>query len=150
MSLPCHLPFSHAVVLSLLYVVMETVSRQDESETDRQKQLRASFLAELELPCRGGEETLASTLFNMLLFFCNGSMPHYPIKKVLLLIWKYILTVMGGLDALEDIKKVNRETVGLPPDFPEDTPTKPLVLPMPNFDPRLVCGRGWRMLLGVA
>ncbi len=115
---------------------METVGRPNEFETERQKELRQSFLAELELPYRCGDETLASILFNMLLYFCNGSMPHYPIKKVLLLIWKYIITLMGGLDTLEDIKKANRQAAGLPPDFPEDTPSKPLVLPMPNYDPR--------------
>ena len=133
-----------AVVLSLLYVIMETVSRHQDMKDnpDHWKQLKGSFLMELELPCRGGEETLASTLFNMLLFFCNGSMPHYPIKKVLLLIWKCVVTLMGGLGALNEIKKINRVKAGLPPDFPEDTPTEPLVLPMPNYDPRLM-GAVW-------
>lgn len=124
------------MVLSLLYLIMETVSRHEEGDPDHWDKLRESFVTELELPCRGGEETLASTLFNMLLFFCNGSMPHYPIKKVLLLIWKYVMTLMGGLSTLAEIKKTNRVAAGLPPDFPEDMPTKPLVLPMPNYDPR--------------
>ena len=130
------------VVLSLLYVIMETVGRETEAEPDHWKQLRTTFLAELEFPCRGGEETLTSTLFSMLLFFCNGTMPHYPIKKVLLLLWKCVMTIMGGLGALQETKKANRVEAGLPPDFPEDTPTKPLILPMPNYDPRCV-GVAW-------
>ena len=100
--------------------------------------LRAQFLGELEVAHRGGEETLSSTLFAMLLAFCNGSMPHYPIKKILLLIWKYILVVMGGMDQQEEIKKAARMEAGLEPTFPENPPSKPLVLPMANFDPRLV------------
>lgn len=66
-------------------------------------------------------------------------MPHYPIKKIVLLIWKYILTVMGSLAKLEEIKKQSRVEANLPPVFPEDPPSKPLPLPMPNFDPRWVC-----------
>ena len=88
---------------------------------------------------------MSSTLFSMLLSFCNGSMPHYPIKKILLLIWKYILFVMGGIFQLKKIKKARRVDAGLPPDFPEDPPGKPLVLPMPNYDPRWV----WQTLVGV-
>ena len=75
----------------------------------------------------------------MLLAFCNGSMPHYPIKKIVLLIWKFIVFVMGGMERHEEIKKEARIKAGLEPTFPENPPTKPLIMPMPNYDPRYVC-----------
>lgn len=116
--------------------MMEAVRRKELTDPPEWERLRVSFLCELELPLRGGEETLSSMLFGMLLSFCNGSMPHYPIKKILLLIWKFILTVMGGVSQLEEIKKSARVAADLPPTFPEKPPSKPLLLPMPNYDPR--------------
>ncbi len=108
------------MVLSLLYVILEAAGRKMSYDLPHWEGLRSSFLQELELPLRpGGEDTLSSTLFSMLLSFCNGSMPHYPIKKILLLIWKYILFVMGGIFQLKKIKKARRVDAGLPPDFPE-------------------------------
>lgn len=128
------------VVLSLLYVILETASRQEPEDPPQWASLRAVFLEQLETPHGGGggggEETLSATLFTMLLAFCNGSMPHYPIKKILLLIWKFVLFVLGGLSRQEEVKKATRVAAGLDPTFPENTPMKPLVLPMPNFDPR--------------
>ena len=129
-------------MLSLLYVILETASRQEPEDPPQWASLRAVFLEQLETPHGGGgsggggEETLSATLFTMLLAFCNGSMPHYPIKKILLLIWKFVLFVLGGLSRQEEVKKATRVAAGLDPTFPENTPTKPLVLPMPNFDPR--------------
>lgn len=115
---------------------METVSRKEPDDPPQWDALRKSFLEELELPYRGGDVTLSSTLFTMLLSFCNGSMPHYPIKKILLLIWKFILLVMGGVNRQEEVKKFAREEVGLLPVFPDNPPSKPLLMPMPNYDPR--------------
>ena len=121
--------------------MMETMSRKDPEDPPHWDPLRASFLEQLEIPYgggggAGGGVTLSSTLFTMLLSFCNGSMPHYPIKKILLLIWKYILIVMGGMKRQEEIKKASRVEAGLQEIFPENPPSKPLILPTPNYDPR--------------
>ena len=121
--------------LSLLYVIIETMRRDCPLDPPDWVHLRESFVESLPEPVVG-EETLTSLLFAMLLSFCNGTMPHYPIKRILLLIWKTILAMMGGVDDLKEIKKKRREAAGLPEEFPEVRPSRPLVLPTPAFDPR--------------
>ena len=39
----------------------------------------------------GGDELLPILLLEMVLKFCAGNCPHFPIKKILLLLWKTIL-----------------------------------------------------------
>lgn len=121
--------------LSLIYVIIETVRRESALDDPSRLQARTAFLDGLSCPVLG-EETLTSLLFGMLLSFCNGSMPHYPIKKVLLLIWKSVLAMMGGMAELAEIKKKARSRAGLPPVFAENLPPRPSVLPQAAFDPR--------------
>lgn len=121
--------------LSLLYVIVETMRRESPDDGPDWVRLRKSFIEGLSESVVG-EETLTSLLFVMLLAFCNGTMPHYPIKRILLLIWKTVLTMMGGLEDLQEIKKQRREAVGLSAEFPEVHPSRPLILPTPAFDPR--------------
>ena len=123
------------VCLSLLYVIVETVRRQSPHDTPTWIRLRKSFLEGLS-DTVVGDDTLTSLLFMMLLSFCNGTMPHYPIKRILLLIWKSILAMMGGVRELEEIKKERREAAGLPPVFTEVRPSRPLILPTAAYDPR--------------
>ena len=125
------------VVLCLLYVILETIRREDPNDSPKWVTLRSSFLKDLESPVYG-DETLTSLLFVMLLSFCNGTMPHYPVKKILLLLWKSVLAMMGGMKELAALKREAREAVSLEPSFPENAHCKPLVLPQPNYDPRYI------------
>lgn len=121
--------------LSLLYIIVETVRRVSPHDKPNWVHLRKTFLESLS-EAVVGDDTLTSLLFMMLLSFCNGSMPHYPIKRILLLIWKSILAMMGGIKELDEIKKQRREDAGLPPVFTEVRPSRPLILPTPAYDPR--------------
>jgi hypothetical protein len=46
------------------------------------------------------DELLAVTLLGMVTRFCNSSPPHFPIRKLLLLLWKILLVTLGGTEAL--------------------------------------------------
>ncbi len=126
------------MILSLLYVLLETVRHEDPTDPPQWTSLRASFLSGLE-SLVSSNDTLTSLLFSMLLSFCNGSMPHYPVKKILLLLWKSCLAMLGGSRQLRTLKRGARERVGLEPVFPENRPARPLIIPSPNYDPRYMC-----------
>ncbi|VDM59011.1 unnamed protein product [Angiostrongylus costaricensis] len=94
-------------VLSALYHML---SNEDPSLPHK----RSAFLAELSEPLDHVGQPLLLVLFEMLPPFYTGSSPHFPIKKVLLLIWKILLATLGGWRELDTQKAAKRAALALP------------------------------------
>ncbi|CAG2100909.1 unnamed protein product [Medioppia subpectinata] len=107
------------IILSVLYTFVAVMNVSEDTDTDQQKELRIQFVEELSQP--NGNELLAITLFQMITKFCNStaatsaSASHFPIKKVLLLLWKTLLLTLGGIDKLKATKNLYRMRCGLNP-----------------------------------
>ncbi|XP_070000855.1 striatin-interacting protein 1 homolog [Penaeus vannamei] len=110
------------VILSVLYTIVETLRVLGDDDNEVQTQIRLAFCEELAQPQAEAEELVAMTLLGMVTRFCNSSAPHFPIRKVLLLLWKVLLCSLGGTQVLAQLKNTYRENHGLPP-CGEDTLT---------------------------
>lgn len=100
------------VILSVLYIITEIMREEMKNlENSIYKAHVESFKEDLINPY--GEELLVVKLLGMVTCFCSGSAPHFPMKKVLLLLWKLILVSLGGIDTLRQLKKKYREEAGL-------------------------------------
>ncbi|GAB1861880.1 Protein FAM40A [Camponotus japonicus] len=100
------------VILSVLYIITEVMREELRNiEHSEYKENVEGFKEDLVNPY--GEELLIVKLLGMVTCFCSGSAPHFPMKKVLLLLWKLILVSLGGIDSLRELKKQYREEAGL-------------------------------------
>ncbi|KAF1766465.1 hypothetical protein GCK72_006422 [Caenorhabditis remanei] len=103
----------------IVQILDERSGRED--ETDDDIEMRKAFREEVQEPIENGNEPLLIVLFDMLQPFYIGTAPHFPIKKIVLLIWKILLLSLGGWEELAAKKREKRLKAGL--DIMEDTIT---------------------------
>uniref|UniRef100_A0AAY4ENM5 Striatin interacting protein 2 n=1 Tax=Denticeps clupeoides TaxID=299321 RepID=A0AAY4ENM5_9TELE len=107
------------VLLSIMYLMVEAIRVEMEDDKPEWKSSRETFKTELASPLCNGEP-FALLLFTMVTKFCSMNAPHFPMKKVLLLLWKTVLFTLGGFEELQQMKVAARERISLPP-LPEDS-----------------------------
>ncbi|XP_044285253.1 striatin-interacting protein 2 isoform X2 [Varanus komodoensis] len=107
------------VLLSVMYLMVESIRVEMETDPPAWQASRETFRTELSFPVHS-EEPFALLLFTMVTKFCSGHAPHFPMKKVLLLLWKVLVFTLGGFAALQAMKVKRRLELGLPP-LPEDS-----------------------------
>ncbi|XP_029818329.1 striatin-interacting protein 1 [Manacus vitellinus] len=82
------------VLLNIMYLIVETVRQEAEGDKPEWRSMRQTFRAELGAPLYNNEP-FSVMLFGMVTKFCSGHAPHFPMKKVLLLLWKTVLVRRG-------------------------------------------------------
>ncbi|XP_073755281.1 striatin-interacting protein 2 isoform X3 [Callorhinus ursinus] len=102
------------VLLSVMYLLVENIRLERETDSCRWRTARETFRTELSFSIHN-EEPFALLLFSMVTKFCSGLAPHFPIKKVLLLLWKVVMFTLGGFEHLQVLKVQKRAELGLPP-----------------------------------
>ncbi|XP_064200917.1 striatin-interacting protein 1 homolog isoform X2 [Anguilla rostrata] len=107
------------VLLSIMYLMVEMIRVETEDDRSEWRTARETFKTDLGSPLYNGEP-FALMLFTMVNKFCSMNAPHFPMKKVLLLLWKTILFTLGGFEDLQEMKVRGRERLSLPP-LPEDS-----------------------------
>ncbi|XP_029471660.1 striatin-interacting protein 2 isoform X2 [Rhinatrema bivittatum] len=107
------------VLLSVMYLMVENIRLEWENDQPARRSNRETFRTELSFLVHC-EEPFALLLFSMVTKFCSGHAPHFPMKKVLLLLWKVIMFTLGGFEDLQAMKVKKRKKLGLPP-LPEDS-----------------------------
>ncbi|EFA11227.2 striatin-interacting protein 1 [Tribolium castaneum] len=100
------------VILSVLYTITEVIRNEKYSGSTEYQSDVESFCSDLANSY--DDELLIVKLLGMVTRFCSGAAPHFPMKKVLLLLWKLILVTLGGMTVLKDLKDEKREKAGLP------------------------------------
>ncbi|XP_059399022.1 striatin-interacting protein 1 homolog isoform X1 [Carassius carassius] len=107
------------VLLNIMYLMVETIQCEEPTDSPEWRTIRETFKSELGSPLYN-HEPVSVMLFGMVTKFCSGHAPHFPMKKVLLLLWKTILFTLGGFEQLQCSKVSKRAALGLPP-LPEDS-----------------------------
>lgn len=110
------------IILSVLYIMTEVIRTEKVAGSADFKEICDTFTNELSMkPTQTntffifdnifkiadapiGDELLAVKLLGMITRFCGGTAPHFPMKKVLLLLWKISLVSLGGMDTLRKLK----------------------------------------------
>ncbi|KAL1492319.1 hypothetical protein ABEB36_010580 [Hypothenemus hampei] len=106
------------VILSVLYIIIEVIRTEHMSEDMQYKAEIENFIYDLG-HCQE-EDHLVIKLLGMVTKFCSGAAPHFPMKKILLFLWKIILLILGGMSELRKQKALKRQEAKLPPQN-EDT-----------------------------
>lgn len=106
------------VILSVLYLITEYMRSEKNNNDSEYKELVNNFVEELGSPY--GDELLCIKLLGMVTHLCAGTAAHFPMKKVLLLLWKILLVYLGGSKQLQEKKTKLRREFGLP-QVTEDT-----------------------------
>ncbi|KAG5890980.1 hypothetical protein JTB14_037966 [Gonioctena quinquepunctata] len=106
------------VILSVLYTITEVIRNEKDSNSTEYEEEISAFSNEIAYS--SNDDLLVVKLLSMVTRFCSGSAPHFPMKKVLLLLWKLILVSLGGMNTLKELKIEKRRKAGLPPQV-EDT-----------------------------
>ncbi|KAL9959390.1 hypothetical protein ACROYT_G032712 [Oculina patagonica] len=126
------------VYLNIIYTIVEVMRCTDPGDSEDMAQTREMFFMELSQPL-GGDELLPIILLEMILKYCAGSCPHFPIKKILLLLWKTVLTTLGGIEELAKRKEDLRVASGLPASYEIQCPPQQAVnkerTPAPHTPP---------------
>ncbi|XP_044135911.1 striatin-interacting protein 2 [Bufo gargarizans] len=102
------------VFLSVMYLLVENIRQVSPGDDTEWITQRETFRIELAFPS-DDEEPFSHLLFTMVTKFCSGHSPHFPMKKVLLLLWKVLLFTLGGFSELQAAKEKKRAELGLPP-----------------------------------
>lgn len=105
-------------ILSIIYTFIEVMRVTDPSDSEREGRVRCEFKEDLGKPVNN--ELLAMTLFQMASKYCSGSAATFPIRKILLVLWKTLLVSLGGTDEVKGLKTEYRAEMNLPPE-PDDT-----------------------------
>ena len=109
------------VYLNILYMMVETMRYDDPTDSEFMMEQREAFIFELSQPVY--DECLHIILFEMVVKFCAGICPYFPIKKILLLLWKTVLVTLGGTNEIDKMKRQSRLDAGLPEAFDENSET---------------------------